>query len=68
MEGRCYYPCVNKSSDGYCLTTGCINQHYQYTLNNYKLNISNHCKHCPNNPTNGGSGICNCVLGTPKFY
>ena len=22
------------------------------------------CKHCNNNPANGGSGICHCILGT----
>lgn len=22
------------------------------------------CKNCKNNPVNGGSGICNCILGT----
>lgn len=27
------------------------------------------CKGCPNHPSNGGSGICNCVLGqTPVSY
>ena len=25
------------------------------------------CKHCGNNPINGGSGICNCILGQPKI-
>lgn len=24
------------------------------------------CKGCPNNPANGGSGICNCLLGLPQ--
>ncbi len=24
------------------------------------------CKHCGNNPKNGGSGVCMCILGTPK--
>jgi hypothetical protein len=23
------------------------------------------CKYCPNNPINGGSGICHCIMGTP---
>lgn len=23
------------------------------------------CTHCANNPKNGGSGVCNCILGTP---
>ena len=25
------------------------------------------CKHCSNNPRNGGSGICHCTLGTPTI-
>ena len=24
------------------------------------------CKSCSNHPSNGGSGICNCTLGTPQ--
>lgn len=23
------------------------------------------CEYCPNNPRNGGSGVCHCLLGTP---
>ena len=45
----------------------------------FKLNdlndIPNCCKRCPNHPSNGGSGLCNCTLpyfeqqttGVPKF-
>jgi hypothetical protein len=25
------------------------------------------CDHCPNNPKNGGYGICFCIIGTPKI-
>lgn len=25
-----------------------------------------YCSLCPTNPNNGGSGVCNCTLGTPK--
>lgn len=25
------------------------------------------CRTCSNNPANGGSGICFCILGQPKF-
>lgn len=25
---------------------------------------NNPCLHCSNNPANGGSGICNCILGS----
>ena len=26
------------------------------------------CKNCPNHPSNGGSGVCHCVLGTRTVY
>ena len=26
------------------------------------------CKQCPNNPNNGGTGICHCILGSPVIY
>ena len=26
------------------------------------------CKHCSNNPSNGGSGICHCILGLNTIY
>lgn len=26
------------------------------------------CAHCNNHPSNGGSGICNCILGSKIFY
>ena len=26
------------------------------------------CKHCQNNPLNGGTGICHCTLGNQTFY
>lgn len=25
------------------------------------------CKNCSCNPANGGAGVCNCTLGTPKI-
>lgn len=30
------------------------------------LHIPDACKSCSNHPSNGGSGICNCTLGTPQ--
>ena len=26
------------------------------------------CRFCSNHPSNGGSGICHCTLGTPVIY
>ena len=44
-------------------------------LNNYNLEdvtINSFeqpaCKHCSNNPANGGSGICQCTLGGQQVY
>lgn len=31
-------------------------------------NVSSPCEKCSNNPRNGGSGICHCILGTPTIY
>ena len=43
----------------------------QQTLNDYVKIIYSPiveqlpCDNCSNNPKNGGSGVCNCILGTP---
>ena len=34
----------------------------------YKSSIPEACKTCPNHPFNGGSGICNCILGDTTIY
>lgn len=31
------------------------------------LDIPEACKSCSNHPSNGGSGICNCILGAMKI-
>ena len=28
---------------------------------------ASNCEHCGNNPANGGSGICHCILGSPQI-
>jgi hypothetical protein len=33
-----------------------------YTVSN-KDNVPEACKNCSNNPSNGGSGLCHCILG-----
>ena len=30
-------------------------------------NIPSACRNCSNHPSNGGSGICHCTLGSPKI-
>jgi hypothetical protein len=34
----------------------------------YQHFYNNTCISCPNNPKNGGSGNCNCILGTQVVY
>lgn len=31
--------------------------------NSLNTNIPDNCKYCTNHPSNGGSGICHCILG-----
>ena len=38
----------------------------KWTLLNESSYIPEPCKACPNHPSNGGSGICHCILGLPK--
>jgi len=38
----------------------------KWTILNESSYIPEYCKACPNHPSNGGSGICNCILGTPQ--
>ena len=59
--------CKLADSFGYCQEPVCIKT-LQYLLRNNNSEIVNTylqpvCVNCPNNPKNGGSGICNCILG-----
>ena len=33
----------------------------------YEIFGTSACENCSNNPKNGGSGICHCILGTPPI-
>ena len=49
-----------------------LNQEYNFLesytqFNNNPLFQSSACKTCSNNPKNGGTGICHCILGTPPI-
>ena len=39
-----------------------------YDIEKYQMLTNNACKYCSNNPENGGSGICNCTLGSACKY
>ena len=47
MISTCPYDCSNKTSDGYCRTTGCINLNYQQNQINQNISV------VPENATNG---------------
>ena len=40
-------------------------KHDDYCLEAFASKL---CAHCLNNPKNGGSGICNCILGNMVVY
>lgn len=48
-----------------------LNNKLDFVINQNKINQINatplNCQQCPNHPSNGGSGICHCILGTPKI-
>ena len=70
MSGPCPYPCNNKTEYGYCRSTGCMNPTYAQIIfhSNNRNTYPSPCHNCPNNPMNGGSGICHCILGNPIIY
>lgn len=47
------------------------NDRYDYILRRYDTSNTydkTACTNCSNNPKNGGSGICNCILGMQSYY
>lgn len=44
-----------------------INIYYPYRETLTFTNIPPACQNCPNHPSNGGSGICHCILGGYDF-
>lgn len=40
------------------------NIHYSYSK---EFQNTHPCDNCSNNPKNGGSGICACIIGLPKM-
>lgn len=42
----------------------CQSSHYDISY----TEIPPYCKNCKNHPINGGSGLCNCILGNPFTY
>lgn len=38
----------------------------KYTYPNFNY-VPESCRGCSNHPSNGGSGVCYCILGSPKI-
>lgn len=70
-----YDQCEHRLPCGTCIKTGKICPHLEKRTEPYRvtplviepikeqvLNIPDCCVNCSNHPSNGGSGICNCVL------
>ena len=70
MTKICPYICDNKTEDGYCRNTACINPTYAQIVfwSNNRDTFPSPCRNCRNNPANGGNGICHCILGTQTIY
>ena len=58
------YNCVRKLNKWINKTDDFVK--YAPAPNIETLDIPEACKSCSNHPSNGGSGICNCTLGTPQ--
>ena len=38
-----------------------------YPMESFNLHNRGSCERCTNNPSNGGSGICHCILGAMQW-
>lgn len=68
FDGGCPFNCQYKTSSGYCMFTGCVNpavfkKIYPISYGGFNHQDQDPCQYCSNNPANGGSGICHCILG-----
>ena len=46
-----------------------VKKAYQDANRQYLIDqVKDACRYCPNNPQNGGSGVCHCVLGQAVIY
>ena len=57
---------ISKGDDWYC-ADGAYSSNLKEPEPQYAY-ITDACKHCPNHPSNGGSGVCNCSLGVQTMY
>lgn len=57
--GRVYAPDTKE-----CTWCNTITYQYDWLYHESQTSIPPACRHCSNHPSNGGSGICNCTLGS----
>lgn len=55
MNERCYFPLYNGEKNP-----------FDDTINNFFMS-NKVCEKCSSNPKNGGTGICNCILGMEQI-
>lgn len=55
---------ITRGLQEYITTSGNEEINKKYGL--WNSDSSSPCEHCPNNPKNGGSGVCHCILGVPQ--
>ena len=70
-EVICTYPPIYKI---YCPKCGWSNEQQEKIIQipyeeiiTTTYTIPESCKYCSNHPSNGGNGICHCILGTPEI-
>lgn len=59
--------CNRTDSCDYCYRTTDLPSHFTY-YENTQSDPRSPCYRCNNNPKNGGSGICHCILGNQFIY
>ena len=57
---RGYHTIVSTGSTGVCVGNPIL-------VSDKTLKTNEYCDKCPNNPSNGGSGVCHCILGQPTY-
>ncbi len=60
---------IMKAADSYVVGfPSDVNKFIEKNLNDPPWYIQPSCRFCSNHPSNGGSGICHCILGSPTIY
>ena len=60
-------PCCGRVNAPWVSQCGCKGNVFKKIDTWSPSGISEACRNCSNHPSNGGSGICHCILGSPKI-